>query len=84
MLTIDRDAFVKALKAENIGTGIHFRGLHLQPYYKEKYELTPDDFPCASFTSERIISLPLYPKMDENAVLIVANTVKKLIKHYRR
>ena len=33
-LTIDRDGFVAALKAENIGTGIHFISLHLQPYYQ--------------------------------------------------
>ena len=84
MLTIDRDTFVQALKAENIGTGIHFRGLHLQPYYRERFGFQPDDFPNATFTSERIVSLPLYPGMQEKDVLLVANSVKKLAKYYRR
>ncbi|MCA8960402.1 MAG: aminotransferase class I/II-fold pyridoxal phosphate-dependent enzyme [Planctomycetes bacterium] len=84
MLKLDRDAFVQALKKENIGTGIHFRSLHLQPYYRDRFGFTPDDFPNASFTSERIISLPLYPGMAEKDVLQVANSVKKLVKYYRR
>ena len=43
----------------------------------------PDDFPNALFTSERIISLPMYPAMEERDVLLAANSVKKLIKYYR-
>ncbi|MCI0650733.1 MAG: aminotransferase class I/II-fold pyridoxal phosphate-dependent enzyme [Planctomycetes bacterium] len=83
MLRVDRDGFVQALKKENIGTGIHFRGLHLQPFYRDKYRLEPHDYPNATFTSERIISLPLYPAMSESDVLVVANSVKKLVKYYR-
>ena len=83
MLRISRDDLVRALKKENIGTGIHFRGLHLQPYYREHFALQPDDYPNATFTSERIISLPMYPAMEEKDVLLVANSVKKLIKYYR-
>ncbi len=84
MLRIDRDGFVRALAKERIGTGIHFRGLHLQPFYRDKYGLRPEDLPNATFTSERIVSLPLYPRMTENDVLGVANSVKKLIKYYRK
>ncbi|MEE8142804.1 MAG: aminotransferase class I/II-fold pyridoxal phosphate-dependent enzyme, partial [Planctomycetota bacterium] len=83
MLRIDRDALAQAMKKENIATGIHFRSLHLQPYYREHFELRPDDFHNALYTSERILSLPLNPSMHENDVLVVANTVKKLIKYYR-
>ncbi|MFN0057475.1 MAG: aminotransferase class I/II-fold pyridoxal phosphate-dependent enzyme [Planctomycetota bacterium] len=84
MLKITRDQFVQSLKQENIGTGIHFRALHLQPYFRERYNLHTEDLPNATFTSERIISLPLYPAMAEKDVLVVANTVKKLIKYYRK
>lgn len=84
MLRIDRDSFVQALQKEKIGSGIHFRGLHLQPFYRDKYGLRPEDFPNATFTSQRIISLPLYTRMTETDVLGVANTVKKLVKYYRK
>ncbi len=83
MLRVDRDQFVNALKQENIGSGIHFRSLHLQPYYRDRFGFSADDFPNANFTSDRIISLPLYPAMSEKDVLQVANTVKKLVKFYR-
>ncbi|MFC1461828.1 aminotransferase class I/II-fold pyridoxal phosphate-dependent enzyme, partial [Verrucomicrobiota bacterium] len=32
---MDRDAFMEALKQKNIGTGLHFRAVHLQKYYRE-------------------------------------------------
>jgi hypothetical protein len=52
---------MEGLKAENIGTGVHFRSLHLQPYYRETFGYLPEDFPHALDLSNRILSLPLYP-----------------------
>jgi dTDP-4-amino-4,6-dideoxygalactose transaminase/nucleoside-diphosphate-sugar epimerase len=83
MLRIDRDRFVLALKQENIGTGIHFRGLHLQPFYREKYGLRAEELPQATFISDRIVSLPLYPSMDPDDARTVANAVKRIITYYR-
>jgi dTDP-4-amino-4,6-dideoxygalactose transaminase len=83
MLGVGRDAFVLALRRENIGTGIHFRGLHLQPFYREKYGLRADMLPRATFVSERVVSLPLYPSMDPDDVRTVANAVKRIIAYYR-
>ena len=46
--------------------------------------LQPQDFPIASNYSERVISLPLYPKMSSADVERVIGTVKNLIKKFRR
>lgn len=81
---LSRDEFVRALRAENIGTGIHFRSLHLHTYYKEAFGFKPSDFPVAADISERILSLPLYPKMSEADVKNVAGGVKKIIKYYKK
>lgn len=81
-LTIDRDGFLAALKAENIGTGIHFISLHLQPYY-QSLGYTPSSFPQADWVSQRIISLPLYPGMTEQDVEDVASAVDRIAKYYR-
>ena len=51
--------------ARKIGTGVHYRGVHLHPFYRDKYGLTPSDFPVASAISERTLSLPLSPKVTE-------------------
>ncbi|MGE3163781.1 MAG: DegT/DnrJ/EryC1/StrS family aminotransferase [Planctomycetota bacterium] len=83
LLRIDRDGFVAALKAENIGTGIHFRGLFLHPYYRDRFGLRSADFPQATFTSDRIVSLPLYPAMSDADVVSVASAIRKLVCCYR-
>lgn len=64
-LAIDRRAFAEELKRHNIGCSVHFIPLHLHPYYRETYGYKPDDFPNALRTYQRIISLPLYPKMTD-------------------
>ena len=60
---ITRDALLDALAADGIGTGVHYRGVHLHPYYREKYALVPEQFPVATAISERTLSLPLSPKV---------------------
>lgn len=74
-LTIGRDRFLELLKERNVGTGIHFPALHLQPYYQEKWGYRNGDCPHAERASHRILSLPLFPKMSEKDVQDVVQTV---------
>lgn len=83
-LTADRDIIMNAIQAENIGIGIHFRALHLQPYYKNTYGFKRGDFPNAEYASDRVISLPLYPAMTEADVADVIKAVSRVISRYRR
>jgi dTDP-4-amino-4,6-dideoxygalactose transaminase len=82
-LSINRDEFMEALRQENIGTGIHFRSLHIQPFYAKRYKLQRSDLPSAAAVSDRLLSLPLYPKMSEQDVLDVIEAVRKIVAHYR-
>ena len=82
-LTIDRDGFLDAIQSTGIGVALHYVALHLQPYYVKNFNTTPQDFPIASNYSERVISLPLYPKMSSADVERVIGTVKNLIKKFR-
>jgi len=84
MLKINRNQFVQALIAENIGSGIHFMALHLQKYYKNTFGYKKGDYPNAEFVSERILSLPLSPQMTVEEVKQVINAVKKIIQYYQR
>lgn len=60
-LTGTRNRFIEALRAENIGTSVHFIPLHLHPYYRDRFGHRPETFPNAFRLYERSISLPLYP-----------------------
>jgi dTDP-4-amino-4,6-dideoxygalactose transaminase len=62
---LSRDKLLNGLTARNIGVGVHYRGVHLHPYYRDKYGLAPGDFPVAQSISERTLSLPLGPNVSE-------------------
>ena len=62
---LSRDGLLDALTERRIGTGVHYRGVHLHPYYRDKYGLQPEDFPVASEISQSTVSLPLSPKVSE-------------------
>lgn len=83
-LTLDRARFIEELKEEKIGTSVHFIPVHFQPYYRETYGYKPGDFPLAEATFERIISLPLYPKMSAQDVEDVIEAVARVIERSRR
>ncbi|HEX8207443.1 MAG TPA: DegT/DnrJ/EryC1/StrS family aminotransferase [Solirubrobacteraceae bacterium] len=70
-----RDELVGVLRARNIGSTVHFHGLHLQSYYRDRYGLRPEDLPVASDWAERSITLPLHPQMTEGDVEDVAEAV---------
>ncbi len=65
MTGIDRDEFMRRMKEKNIGTGLHYRAVHLYPYYRDEFGFEPGDFPQAENVCSRIISLPLFPGMSD-------------------
>lgn len=78
-LTISRNNFIERMATEGVGTSVHFIPLHLQPYWRDRYQYLPEDFPVALSLYERSVSLPIYPKMTDDDVEIVINAVKSII-----
>jgi len=76
---ITRDDFMAELKRRNIGTGLHFRCVHGQKYYREACPVPPGSLPNTEWNSERILSLPLFPGMSEADVDDVVNTCKEIL-----
>ena len=83
-LTIDRAEFIEALRAENIGTSVHFIPVHLHPYYRDQFGYRRGDYPNAERIYDRMMSLPLYPKMTEEAMQDVIAAVQRIVSKYRR
>jgi len=83
-LKVDRNRFIEVLKAENIGSGIHFIALHLHSFYRKSFGYKRGDFPKAEYVSDRILSLPLSPKLTDEDVDDVIRAVKKVIENVRR
>jgi len=60
-----RDHIMAAIQAENIGLGVHFRALHLHPYYRDRLGFRRGICPVAEAASDRLFSLPLYPGLTD-------------------
>ncbi|HEU4460737.1 MAG TPA: DegT/DnrJ/EryC1/StrS family aminotransferase [Methylibium sp.] len=73
---LERDAFVEHLFQRGIGVSVHYIPLHLQPYWRERYRLRPEQFPQSQRAYERMVSLPVYPKMGEADIERVVEAVR--------
>ncbi|WP_268796435.1 UDP-4-amino-4-deoxy-L-arabinose aminotransferase [Pseudomonas huanghezhanensis] len=74
---IDRDGFMKALQAQNVGTGIHFIATHLHRYYRQRF---PDvHLPDTEWNSSRLCSLPLFPDMTFDDVERVVGAIESIV-----
>ena len=83
-LAVDRNAFLDDLKNEGVGCSVHWRPLHLHPYYQETFGWRPEDLPRATAVWERLVSLPLFPGMRDEEVEHVIATVKRLAARHAR
>jgi len=76
---LSRDDFMQELKQRNIGTGLHYRAVHLQKYYQESMGTHRGMLPNTEWNSDRICSLPLFPEMTFDDVDDVVNTIKEVL-----
>jgi UDP-4-amino-4-deoxy-L-arabinose-oxoglutarate aminotransferase len=76
---LSRDDFMQELKQRNIGTGLHFRAVHLQKYYTESMGTHRGMLPNTEWNSDRICSLPLFPDMTFDDVDDVVEAIKEVL-----
>lgn len=73
---VSRDVFIERMFDEGIGCSVHYIPLHLQPYWRDAYQLKPGMFPVSQRVFERTVSLPLYTRMTDADVARVVTAVK--------
>ncbi len=79
-LSVGRDRFVEELRGRGIGTSVHFIPIHYHPYYAEALGYCRGDFAVAEGVYEGLVSLPLYPRMQESDVVRVAEAVRETLR----
>jgi perosamine synthetase len=75
----DRNALARALLERQVGTSIHFRPLHLMPFYAQTFGYRQGDLPRAESVYERCLSLPIYPAMTIDDVAYVAAQLQSIM-----
>lgn len=73
---LGRDAFIAGLKERGIGASVHWQPLHMQPYYRDRYQLSAELFPVAAGLWPRLVTLPLFPGMTDEDVDCVAESIR--------
>jgi dTDP-4-amino-4,6-dideoxygalactose transaminase len=77
-LRIGRGEFIAMMRERNIGTSVHFIPLHVHPYYRNTYKYRLEDFPNASDSYDRLVSLPIFPAMTDGDVDDVVSAVSDI------
>jgi dTDP-4-amino-4,6-dideoxygalactose transaminase len=83
-LRIDRNQVLDELKREGVGCSVHWRPLHLHPYYQEEFGWRPEQLTVASALWERLISLPMFPGMRDDELEHVVRTLKAVCARHAR
>lgn len=83
-LKISRDQFIDELKRAGVGCSVHWRPLHLHPYYQKTFGWRAQDFPVATAQWKRLISLPIFPGMRDDEIEYVIRTVKRICRSHAR
>ena len=77
-LSIDRDTFIQAMAEKGVSCSVHWRPLHLHPYYEQTFGWRPNDLPVASAEWKRLVSLPVFSAMRPQEVDAVVDTVRNV------
>lgn len=81
-LSADRGKIFAALRAEGIGVNVHYLPVHLHPFYRRRFGLGPGHCPNVEAAYESVLSLPLFPAMEERDIEDVIEAVWKVIGAY--
>lgn len=81
-LRVGRAEVFRAMRAENIGVNVHYPPVHLHSYYRERFGFRPGAFPRAELAYERLLSLPLFPRMTDEDIDDVVKALRKVIARF--
>ncbi len=76
---VQRDRFIELMAEAGIGCSVHFIPLHMHPYWRDRYNFQPDDFPQTLKTFETIVSLPVYTRMTDADIERVVAAVRSIL-----
>ncbi len=83
-LRVGRKQVFAALRAENIGVNVHYIPVYWHPYYRDTLGYRGGLCPIAEAEYDRLLSLPLFPKMTDRDVSDVVEALHKVLAFYGR
>jgi dTDP-4-amino-4,6-dideoxygalactose transaminase len=78
-LAAQRSQIFQALWDAGIGAQVHYRPVHLQPYYRRRFNHGPGEFPRAEQLGREVLSLPLHPRLTGDDVGRVVEALRAAV-----
>lgn len=76
---INRDELIKKLKEKGIETNFGAYAVHTQPYYKNKYKHTSNEYKNSNIAYKQGLALPLYSEMSYETIIEIKNKIETVI-----
>jgi perosamine synthetase len=76
---IGRGEIYRALRSQGIGVNVHYVPVHLHPFYRNRFGTRRGCCPVAEAAYEEILSLPMYPAMTDEDLMMVIDTIRSLL-----
>jgi perosamine synthetase len=78
-LTRGREQVFKELRRRNVGVNVHYRPVYLHPYYRRRFGTGPGLCPAAERAYERMLTLPLHPRLKDDEVELVIEATREVL-----
>ena len=78
-LSIGRDEFIQRLSDKGISASVHFIPLHIQPYWRDRYHLSADDYPKALSAYNCAVSLPIHTRLSDQDVNYIIESTRSIL-----
>jgi dTDP-4-amino-4,6-dideoxygalactose transaminase len=76
---VPRNRFIERMTEKGIGTSVHYKPLHRMTYYRERYKLTPEDYPNAERIWKGIVTLPIFPTMADHELDYICGAIREIL-----
>ena len=78
-LSLNKKDLFTELNTLGINPQVHYIPVHLQPYYRKKYGFKKGDFEVSEDFYDKVLSIPIYPLLEDDQVEEVAMKINKLL-----
>ena len=76
----DRDKVITQLQKSGIGVAVNYKSIHNLAYYKKKFKYKKNQFPISNKIGNKVISIPLYPKLTQKENKLIIDKLITIIK----
>jgi len=78
-LSITKPEFFSEMKEVGINLQVHYIPIYLQPFYQQNYGYNASDFPVSQKFYRNEVSLPIYPDLLSDEIMLIVNKIIKFI-----